>query len=70
MVRHRTIVSLIGMAIGMVIVAGGALAAGIELFPALALSLIGVAFGGWLAERYWAGEFEVPADRQDGTGTA
>ncbi|WP_338740115.1 hypothetical protein [Haloplanus salilacus] len=53
MVRDRTIASSIGMALGMVIVTGSALAAGITLFPALALSLIGLAFGGWLGERQY-----------------
>lgn len=52
MVRDRTIASTVGMIAGMIIVTGSALAAGIELFPALALSLIGLAFGGWLAERH------------------
>lgn len=53
MVRDRTIASSIGMALGMIIVTGGALAAGITLFPALALSLIGLAVGGWVAERQY-----------------
>ncbi|WP_299332137.1 hypothetical protein [Haloplanus sp.] len=53
MVRDRTIASTIGMAVGMIIVTGAAMAAGISLFPALSLSLIGLAFGGWLAERQY-----------------
>lgn len=48
--KGRTRASIIGMALGVVAVTGLSLAAGIELFPALSLSLIGVAFGGWLAE--------------------
>lgn len=53
MVRDRTIASTIGMVVGMIVVTGSALAGGITLFPALALSLIGLAFGGWLAERQY-----------------
>jgi|GEM_PF-5655925 len=44
------------MTLGVVIVTGLALAAGIELFPALSLSLIGLAFGGWIAERRYEAE--------------
>jgi hypothetical protein len=53
MVRDRTVASTIGMAVGMIIVTGSALAAGITLFPALALSLIGLAVGGWLGEQQY-----------------
>jgi superfamily II helicase len=42
------------MAAGVIIVTGAALAAGIGLFPALSLSLIGLAVGGWVAERQYA----------------
>jgi hypothetical protein len=55
--KGRTRASIAGMTLGIVIVTGLALAAGIGLFPALALSLVGLAFGGWLAERqYESGE--------------
>jgi hypothetical protein len=49
--KGRTRASIVGMTLGIGIVTGLALAAGIELFPALSLSLIGLAVGGWLAER-------------------
>lgn len=65
MVRDRTIASTIGMALGMIIVTGAALAGGITLFPALALSLIGLAFGGWLAERQY-----LKRSSEDGTRSA
>jgi uncharacterized membrane protein YdjX (TVP38/TMEM64 family) len=64
MVRDRTIASTIGMAVGMIIVTGGALAAGISLFPALSLSLIGLAVGGWVAERQY-----LRRNPEDGTPT-
>jgi len=54
--KGRTRASIVGMTLGVVVVTGLALAAGIELFPALALSLIGLAFGGWLAERRYESE--------------
>ncbi|AZH27072.1 hypothetical protein [Haloplanus aerogenes] len=49
--KGRTRASLIGMTLGVIIVTGLGLAVGIELFPSLSLSLIGLTFGGWLAER-------------------
>jgi len=51
--KGRTRASIIGMTLGIVVVTGLGLAAGIELFPALSLSLIGLAVGGWLAERQY-----------------
>jgi len=51
MVNGRTRASIGGMTLGVVIVTALALAAGIELIPALFMSLTGLAFGGWLAER-------------------
>jgi hypothetical protein len=62
--KGRTRASLVGMTLGVVIVTGLALAAGIELFPALSMSLIGLAFGGWLAERRYESE-ETDGIRED-----
>jgi hypothetical protein len=70
MVRDRTKVSIIGMGIGMVTVTALGLAAGIGLFPALSLSLVGLAFGGWLAERYVADDMEVVRDDRSDAGAA
>jgi hypothetical protein len=64
MVRDRTIASTIGMIAGMIIVTGTALAAGITLFPALAMSLVGLAVGGWLGERRYLNERST--DGRDG----
>lgn len=51
MVRDRTVASIKGMIAGILLVTGLGLAAGIELFPSLSMSLVGMAVGGWLAER-------------------
>jgi superfamily II helicase len=67
MVRDRTIASSIGMALGVIVVTGAALAAGISLFPALALSLIGLALGGWLAERQYLRRSSGDSTRSTGT---
>lgn len=69
MVRDRTIASTIGMALGMVVVTGAALAAGISLFPALFVSLIGLAFGGWLGERRYV-RSNQSSDERDGARAA
>lgn len=62
--KGRTRASIIGMTLGVVVVTGLALAAGIELFPALSLSLIGLAFGGWFAEQRYEAE-ETGSIRED-----
>lgn len=51
MVNGRTRASIGGMTLGVITVTTLALAAGIELIPSLFVSLIGLAFGGWLAEK-------------------
>jgi superfamily II helicase len=62
--KGRTRASIAGMTLGGVIVTALALAAGIELFPALAMSLVGLAFGGWLAERQYESD-ETGSIRDD-----
>lgn len=68
MVRKKTYASLVGMAIGGTIVAALLLMAGIELFGALAISLIGVFLGGWTAEQV-VGEEETFTTESSGRGT-
>lgn len=68
MVRKKTYASLVGMVIGGVIVTALGLMAGIELFGALAISLIGVFLGGWTAEQLY-GEEETFTAESSGRGT-
>lgn len=53
MVQKKTQASIVGMAIGTVLVVALGIVAGLQLIPALAISLIGLAFGGWIAERWY-----------------
>jgi len=62
--KGRTRASIVGMALGVITVTVLGLAAGIELFPALSLSLIGLAFGGWAAERRYETD-ETGSIRED-----
>lgn len=63
MEQWRTKVSIIGMAVGIVVVTAIGLIAGFGLFPSIALSLIGLFLGGWLAEQYYTGEESTRSDR-------
>jgi hypothetical protein len=62
MVRDRTIASTVGMIIGVVVVAGAGLYSGLSLFPALAISLVGLAIGGWLADQQYADKADLVPD--------
>lgn len=53
MVDNKTVVSIIGMTIGVVVVTALAMMSGLGLFPSLAVSLIGLFLGGWIAERMY-----------------
>lgn len=70
MVDNKIVASIIGMTIGVVVVAAVAMISGLGLFPSLAVSLIGLFLGGWTAERMY-GEPAVdssstPSERQGG----
>lgn len=69
MVRQRTKVSIVGMTLGVVIVAALGLMAGIGVIPSLAISLIGLFLGGWTAERLYEEETPVAESSSD-KGTA
>ncbi|WP_248895661.1 hypothetical protein [Haloplanus halobius] len=56
------------MTMGILAVTGTGLAAGIELFPSLAMSLFGLAVGGWLGE--WQYEKNRASSGRDNVETA
>lgn len=56
MVRQRTVVSIVGMAIGIVAVVALGLMGGLTLFSSLTLSVIGAFVGGWAAEQAYSEE--------------
>lgn len=51
MVRKKTQASIVGMAVGAVIVIALGLMAGLSMFASASISLIGVFLGGWIAEQ-------------------
>lgn len=56
MVSQRSTVSLVGQAIGIVVVTGLLMSTGIGLVPSAAVGLIGLFLGGWIAEKYFSDE--------------
>ena len=56
MVSQRNTVSLVGQAIGLVVVTGLMMATGISLVPSALVGLIGLFLGGWIAEKYFSDE--------------
>lgn len=69
MVRKKTKYEILGMVVGLVVVTALGLMAGLSIFASLAISLIGVALGGWLAERMY-GEPEITTEESAGRDTA
>lgn len=64
MVSNKTYASIAGMAIGIVLIAALGIMAGLGLIPSLAISLIGMAFGGWLGERLYEKRTVTTESRQ------
>lgn len=56
MVSQRNTVSIVGQAIGLVVVTGLMMATGISLVPSALVGLIGLFLGGWIAEKYFSDE--------------
>lgn len=48
--------SIVGQAIGLIVVTGLLMATGIGLVPSAAVGLIGLFLGGWIAEKYFSDE--------------
>jgi hypothetical protein len=67
--RARTRYSIAGMILGVVTVTVLGVAAGIGVFPSLAISLVGLAFGGWLAERRYEKSSDSGSIREDARAT-
>lgn len=57
MVSQRNTVSLIGQAVGLVIVTGLTMVfVGTTIVPAALVGLVGLFLGGWIAEKYFSDE--------------
>lgn len=56
MVSKRNTMSLIGQAVGLVVVTGLMMSTGISVVPSALVGLIGLFLGGWIAEKYLSEE--------------
>ena len=56
MVSQRNMMSLVGQAIGLVVVTGIVMASGVSIVPSALVGLIGLFLGGWIAEKYLSDE--------------